>query len=42
MKVLPVEFWEALRCLVDLQELKIHNQYDLETLPEQGTFALTS
>ena len=34
MKVLPAKFWEALRCLVDLQELKIHNEYDLEALPE--------
>lgn len=37
MKVLPAEFWEALRCLVDLQELKIHNEYDLEALPEGHT-----
>ena len=32
--MIPAEFWEALRCLVDLQELKIHNEYDLEALPE--------
>ena len=44
MKVLPAEFWEALRCLVDLQEVKIHkeyhlfhNEYDLEALPEGHT-----
>ena len=37
-KVLPVEFWEALRCLVDLQELNLNGCRQLEALPE-GTLS---
>ena len=34
VEALPIEFWEALRCLVDLRELSLDQCRRLEALPE--------